>query len=85
MCRSVIEGIYGQVDLTTPTTKFDECGAWEGQDSVILPVDQPEAWENVSTWVPDWTQGYTMETPDDQLIYPGKNYANAYEFFSGFG
>ena len=26
-----------------------------------------------------------MSTPDDKLIYPGKNYANAYEFFSGFG
>ena len=30
VCRSVIEGIYGQSDLDTPTTKFDECGAWEG-------------------------------------------------------
>ena len=25
-----------------------------------------------------------METPDDKLIYPGKKYPNAYEFFSGF-
>ena len=25
-----------------------------------------------------------MSTPDDKLIYPGKNYANAYEFFNGF-
>ena len=26
-----------------------------------------------------------MSTPDDKLIYPGKTYGNAYEFFSGFG
>ena len=30
VCRSVIEGIYGQSDLDVPTTKFDSCGAWEG-------------------------------------------------------
>ena len=25
-----------------------------------------------------------MSTPDDKLIYPGKKFKNAYEFFSGF-
>ena len=87
VCRSVIEGIYGQADLDTPTTKFDECGAWEGQDTVITPIDEPpEGWDpSQNGWAPDWKKGYILSTPDDKLIYPGKSYGNAYEFFSGFG
>ena len=45
----------------------------------------PAEGTDLTTWTPDWRKGYTMNTPDDKLIYPGKEYQNAYELFNGFG
>ena len=70
--------------MDSHTTKFDECGAWESQDTIIMPIDTPKSGQNLNTWTPDWRKGYSMSTPDDVLIYPGKQYKNAYEFFTGF-
>ena len=67
VCRSVIEGIYGQSDLTAHSTKFDECGAWQEFDTIITLKDIDLGWKG----------GYEINQDDPVLIYPGSEFNNA--------
>ena len=72
VCESVLREIYGVQDLTAKTDAYEKCGAWSQPDAIMKMKGT------------EWSEGYIMETPDPELIYPFTHYANAEEFFSNF-
>ena len=59
--------------MDVPTKNFNTCGAWKTPDPILTATDGI-----------DPSNGFTIEYPEDYLIYPEGTFKNAEEFYADF-
>mmetsp|Transcript_9215 Transcript_9215/g.12558 ORF Transcript_9215/g.12558 Transcript_9215/m.12558 type:complete len:110 (+) Transcript_9215:324-653(+) len=75
VCESLLREFYGNDDMSMPTEAFEECGAWNSPNQILIP-------NNPSNRA---TTTYTLSTDEnDRLVFPKSEFPNAEAFFNGF-
>ena len=58
--------------MEEPTDAFEQCGAWSSPDTTLTPRGATKA------------DGFTLNSPSPELIFPKSTFKNAKEFYNGF-
>ena len=72
VCESLLRQYYGNDNMDEPTTAFEQCGAWSSPDTTLDPIGPTKA------------DGFILNSPDPELIFPKASFNNAREFYYGF-
>ena len=73
ICESLLREFYGNENMDQPTDAFEKCGAWSSPDTTLDAIDKS-----------DPTQGFVLNSPDAELIFPKSQFKNAEDFFNNF-